>query len=157
MSNSLGCRRHPHVLVSNSKNTKKWPSRGLLFIWNHADGFCMLKIHTDLILKELRFHYGFFLDNWKIQVTVNLRIHKGIKKDPENYQRKKNLRSQREVKHSGGKATLLFLSRKWMEWNEGPGKDMSGFTNQEQKYSEILRYSDFISHLITIKPFVRIV
>lgn len=73
----------------------------------------MLKIHTDLSLKELRFHYEFFLDNQRIQVAVDLRIHKGVKKYPENYQRKRNLGSQGEVKQSGGQATLS-LSRKQM-------------------------------------------
>lgn len=42
-------------------------------------------------------------------MTVDLRIHKGVKKDPENYQRKKNLGSQGEVKQSGGKATFFFF------------------------------------------------
>lgn len=97
----LGCRKHPCDIVSSSKNTKKLPSRGL-FIWNYADGFCVLKIHIDLSLKELRLSYGFFLDNQRIQVAVDLRIHKGVKKNPENYQRKRNLGSQGEVKQSGG-------------------------------------------------------
>lgn len=50
-------------------------------------------------------------------MTVDLRIHKGVKKDPENYQRKKNLGSQGEVKQSGGKATLFFFCPE-NGWNE---------------------------------------
>lgn len=153
----MNCRRHPCVLVSNSNNIKKWPSRGLFFIWNYTDGFCMLKIHIDLSLKELKFHYGLFLDSQRIQVTVDVRIHKGVKKKSRKLSEKKEFKKPGRSKTKWWEGnTFLFLSRKWMEWNEWPEKDVSGFTNQK-KCSEILRYSDFICHLITIKPFVRIV
>jgi len=39
-------------------------------------------------------------------VNVDLWIDKGVKKNPDNYQRKSNLGSQGKAKQSGGKAVL---------------------------------------------------
>lgn len=146
MSNILAYRRFPHVNILTSTDNKR-SSRGprtLFFTWNYTDNFCMLTIHISLnLLKGIKISLWVLSRQLKISDDGRCVDKKfWVKTNPEKYQRKKNLGNQGEVKKWWEGGTLLFLSRKWQEWNDGPGKDtwvdLLIRSRAAQKYSDML-------------------